>query len=388
MTIMRHRTSLCALAFCAATPAAIPTRAATYSIVHSFQGGTDGAYPIASLIEMSGKLYGTTAYGGNSRCGDGADVGCGTVFSITPSGRERVVYVFKGGRDGFYPDSHLVALGGTLYGTTRAGGRGLGTVFSLSPSGVKTVLYQFDGIKGELPAGLTDIGGVLYGTTNQGGAGGVGTVFTITPAGKEKVLYSFGTSTGGYYPNSQLILRGGALYGTTQSGGSLSNGTIFRLTASGGFSSLYSFQGGMDGAVPFGGVVNVAGTLYGTTNTGGNGGLCNFNTEQCGTVFSLTRSSSETVLHAFTGGADGGSPFAPLINAGGTLFGTTLENVFEITAAGVETSLHDFTGGLDGSNAKAALLNVHGTLYGTTEYGGGIGCVGRFGCGTVFKITH
>jgi uncharacterized repeat protein (TIGR03803 family) len=386
MTSARHRPTLWALAVLASAPVAIPARAASYSVLYSFQGGTDGAYPVASLIEMSGKLYGTTTYGGNSRCGYGADVGCGTVFSITPSGKEKVVYVFKGDRDGFYPDSHLVALYGTLYGTTSAGGRGAGTFFSLTPSGVKTVLCRFDNTKGELPTGLNVIGGALYGTTSRGGAAGYGTVFTITPAGKEKVLYSFQGGRDGYYPSSQLMQRGGALYGTTQTGGSSGNGTVFRLTPSGEHTVLYSFKGGSDGANPSGGIVDVAGSFYGATAAGGDGGLCGFMGTPCGTVFSLTRSGSERVLHAFTGGADGGSPYAPLINVGGTLFGTTLENVFEISTAGAEISLHDFTGGSDGSNAESALLNVHGTLYGTTAFGGGTGCVDGFGCGTVYKV--
>jgi uncharacterized repeat protein (TIGR03803 family) len=64
-----------------------------YSVVYSFQGGTDGAGPRGVLIQdASGTLYGTTALGGDSACRGG----CGTVFKLDPSGTETVLHRFNG----------------------------------------------------------------------------------------------------------------------------------------------------------------------------------------------------------------------------------------------------------------------------------------------------
>jgi uncharacterized repeat protein (TIGR03803 family) len=66
-----------------------PARAAGERVVYSFNGGSDGAHP-SSLIKVNGTLYGTTIYGGSESC----ENGCGTVFSVTPAGAEKVVYTF------------------------------------------------------------------------------------------------------------------------------------------------------------------------------------------------------------------------------------------------------------------------------------------------------
>ena len=157
------------------------------TVVHSFGYGTDGADPVASLIDVNGTFYGTTAYGGVSNC----DVygKCGTVFSITPSGNESVLHRFGGAQDGGAPVAPLIEVNGTLYGTTAYGGAyscsggGCGTIFSVTPSGAEQVLHSFrggtDGISPD--AGLIEVDGTLYGTTFAGGAQDVGTVFEITP---------------------------------------------------------------------------------------------------------------------------------------------------------------------------------------------------------------
>jgi uncharacterized repeat protein (TIGR03803 family) len=76
-------------------------RAASFKIVYTFQGGTDGEVPIAPLVNINGTLYGVTTYGGG--CIFNAPNGCGTVFSVTPSGAETVLYTFQGKKDGYYP---------------------------------------------------------------------------------------------------------------------------------------------------------------------------------------------------------------------------------------------------------------------------------------------
>lgn len=116
-------------------------------MLHAFKGGIDGANPDAGLIlDSTGNLYGTTRSGGGTGC---ARTGCGTVFELTPSGNgtwvEKVLYSFQGGSDGRSPFASLVLdSAGNLYGTTSTGP---GTVFKLTPTGnggwVETVLYAF-----------------------------------------------------------------------------------------------------------------------------------------------------------------------------------------------------------------------------------------------------
>jgi len=189
-----------------------------YNVLYSFKGGSgDGASREAALLDVNGTLYGTTSYGGANN--DGA------VFAITPTGTETVLHSFNGS-DGRSPQADLLNVNGTLYGATSEGGDcssiGCGTVYSITTAGTKTVLHSFAGGKaGAYPyAGLINVKGTLYGTTEAGGAYcsasyGCGTVFAIKPSGKEIVLHSFGGSGDGESPYASLLDVNGTLYGTT-----------------------------------------------------------------------------------------------------------------------------------------------------------------------------
>ncbi|MGB6644325.1 MAG: choice-of-anchor tandem repeat GloVer-containing protein [Candidatus Cybelea sp.] len=303
----------------------------SYSELYSFEGSPgDGAYPYARLNNVNGTLYGTTSYGG-AQCF--SSYGCGTVFSITTSGTEKLLYSFgKGGsNDGADPTDDLIAVAGTLYGTTSAGGaHDDGTVFAMTLSGEEKVLHGFKGSPDGFDpfAGLINVKGTLYGTTEYAGANGAGTVFAVTTSGKEAVLYSFAGAPDGADPYARLIDVNGTLYGTTYYGGSpgcysdLGCGTVFSITTSGKERVVHSFGAGTDGENPFADLINVNGTLYGTTL--GGGAHCAKH-RGCGTVFSITTSGAETVLHSFRGSGGGRNPGAGLIDVNGTLYGTTLE---------------------------------------------------------------
>jgi uncharacterized repeat protein (TIGR03803 family) len=107
-------------------------------------------------------------------------------------------------------------------------------VFSITPQGAEAVVYSFgkNNGNGKLPqAGLLNVGGTLYGTTYAGGKHKQGTVFSLTPGGEEKVLYSFaGTADDSAYPDAGLINVNGTLYGTTEAGGAARYGTVFAIT--------------------------------------------------------------------------------------------------------------------------------------------------------------
>jgi uncharacterized repeat protein (TIGR03803 family) len=364
-----------------------------YSSLYSFKGGTDGSDPVAGLLALKGTLYGTTWNGGANN---------GTVFAITRSGVETILYRFKGGKDGSNPAAGLINVNGTLYGTTSAGGTGNnGTVFAITTSGKERILHRFgsSGDGAEPYAGLLDVNGTIYGTTRSGGVNGVGTVFAVTTAGKETVLHSFGDSGDGVNPFAALINVKGTLYGTTSGGGAYSCGshvgcgTVFSITTGGTEKVLYSFSApGMgDGYYPTAALIDVKGTLYGTTVYGGVEG-CGSN--NCGTVFSITTGGAEKVLHSFGEGWDGGEPHAGLIDVRGTLYGTTFQGgtsggcggygcgtVFSITSGGREKVLQSFgEGSADGVSPYAALVDASGTLYGTASGGG------ASNDGTVFRI--
>jgi uncharacterized repeat protein (TIGR03803 family) len=175
----------------------------TYTLVYSF-GATanDATNPLVPLIEgADGNFYGTTYLGGAATCtgppSDGvpaAPGACGAVFRITPTGAESVIYSFGStSTDGFRPQSALVlGADGNFYGTTELGGLyGNGTVFRITASGTETVLYSFAGspADGAFPAAplIEGSGGKFYGTTLAGGSEtacgpdpGCGTVYGLT----------------------------------------------------------------------------------------------------------------------------------------------------------------------------------------------------------------
>ena len=199
------------------------------------------------------------------------------------------------GTDGFSLFGGLIKKG-NLYGTTYGGGKnGYGTVFKMTSSGTETVLYNFCPVPGcadgEFPyAGLVmDKKGNLYGTTLYGGANNYGTVFEVSAAGTHTVLYSFtGGSTDGYDPFAGLVMdKKGNLYGASAYGSGNSDGVVFELSPGEKgepwtFKSLHAFDTGSgDGLAPFGTLIlDTEGNLYGTTVDGGANSI--------GTVFKVT----------------------------------------------------------------------------------------------------
>ncbi|HEY1977529.1 MAG TPA: choice-of-anchor tandem repeat GloVer-containing protein [Candidatus Baltobacteraceae bacterium] len=255
-------------------------------ILYRFHGTTDGSTPQTNLVELNGWLYGTSTFGGGGTCK--VLNGCGTVFKVSPSGVFRTVYHFKGGGaagDGDVPIGNLTYLNGAFYGTTVAGGsKWEGTVYAVSPTGAEKVLYAFrGGNDGASPrAGLIAVDGSLYGVTFSGagtactGGRGCGTVFSITTTGTEKIRQRFGNGSEGGNPYENLTNVDGVLYGTTTVGGSvhcsqrsLGCGTLFAIDENGTYDVLHEFGGVSDGAVAQGQLVELKGALYGTTFIGG-----------------------------------------------------------------------------------------------------------------------
>ncbi len=371
--------------------AATDMHTSSYQVLHYFQGGADGANPIADLIQANdGYLYGTTTTGGSSNNG--------TVFKISPNGVENVIYSFRGGADdGANPINAGLVQGsdGYLYGTTFGGGiNNNGTVYKISTSGVENVIHYFQsGADGANPeAGLTwGNDGYFYGTTTHGGGNNSGTVFRISPAGNERVIYYLQSNYDGIIPAGLTLGRDGYFYGTTEEGPRCNwpggfCGTVFKISPAGNGMVIHSFdQGGgtQDGAIPSDRLLqNRDGYFYGTTALGGTSFL-----GLGGTVFKISESGDETVIYSFQD-ANGAEPAAGLIQArNGYLYGTTTiggnnanGTVFKITTSGDETVVHFFQGS-DGASPEASLIQARdGYFYGTTATGG------YNNYGVVFKI--
>jgi uncharacterized repeat protein (TIGR03803 family) len=266
---------------------------------------------------------------------------------------------------GAFPYSGVtIGKGGALYGTapsTYGVGGGDGVIYELtpptSPGGAWTedVRYPFGelGPSGVGPLGSVVIGadGVLYGTTSLGGASGAGIVFSLTPVPQQytwtlDVLYNFAGGSDGASPQTTLVMgKGGMLYGTTQYGGTgdcfVSSeppgcGTVFSLTpptSPGGAwteTVLHTFTGGAEGALPNGVTLGPGGVLYGTTQV--DGIVPCLEQQGCGTVFSLTPPASpggawtRKTIYQFAGPPnDGAHPLANLVIDGEVIYGTTYQ---------------------------------------------------------------
>lgn len=396
-----------AIAFALTLVATSAAQTQTFSILHVFTGGPDGAIPAADLImDGVGNFYGTTRDGG------GAGAGYGTVYKLTRNGSSWVyssLYKFAGGSDGANPWAGItIGPHGVLYGTTSGGGScsSCGTVFKLTPppnassaSWIKTVLYRFNGNDGRLPAGdlVFDQEGNLYGATAAGGSNYEGNVYELRPSRggwTESILYQFLGYDGNYSRGGVIFDGAGNLYGTTETGGTggiYGYGTVFQLTPSyGGWTEnvLYNFQNTNDGLYPNSGLVfDRSGNLYGTTPYGGSGGG--------GTVFELSPSSGGwiyTTLYSFTG-LGGPNNCRLIVDATGSLYGTTISDgaygwgsVFKLAPSSggwVYSDIYDFSGdGNLGEPIAGVTLDALGNLYGTTATGGGV-----YNYGVVWEIT-
>ena len=314
---------------------------------------------------------------------------------------ESVIYAFQNGTDGAFPEAGVIAdAKGNLYGTTQNGGlNDGGTAFELTPNGdgtwTKQVILSFNFTDGGLPAcGLVlDSQGNLYGESFSGGTFGYGEVFEISPGSNgtwtEKVIYSFAGAPDAGSPFTETLTLDsvGNLYGATENGGTYGFGAVFKLSpnSDGTWSEtvLHSFSEGNDGGYPSSEqlAVDAAGNVYGLAILDG--------AHDYGVVFQLVHGSSgswtEKVLHAFTGSADGFPIGGMTLDASGNLYGASSYAVFELIpgtgGTWTEKELHRFIGGSDGAYPESKLIfDKAGNLYGTTTTGGAHR-------GTVFELS-
>jgi uncharacterized repeat protein (TIGR03803 family) len=292
-----------------------------------YPGSPSNEQPIGSLLLGSDGNYYIVILTGH-----------GSIMQVTPGGARNALYIFdpQGTTtgDASWPLSLMQANDGNLYGLSYLGGaNGCGTVFKITLSGIETILYSFSCSSIPSNSGQSRLiqgsDGALYGLTTPGTSSGASTVFKITLAGAYSTVYTFGGSSGdGAAPFAGLVQASdGNFYGTTASGGANSFGTVFKVTPQGQETIIYSFgQSSVqfngnavpaDGYAPEGNLLQASdGNFYGMTTLGGAGGY--------GTMFKLTPAGQLTVLHSFAGPtADGTSPSStPLQASDGHIYGT------------------------------------------------------------------
>ena len=413
------------------------------TVLHKFQAGFDGYEPRSGgVFDKAGDFYGTTFSGGNS------SGGAGTVFEMSPPAMpggawtETVIHRFSYHTiaSGLSPWGGLaIDQNGNLFGTAWLGGTcgSCGLVFELSPPTRQggrwryQIIHDFqddgrDGINPRADLTVDAQGTHLFGTTASGGTGGCeggcGTVFELTKSGgvwAETILHSCPAQGSGYEASGGTdggvaIDQAGDVYGTSLEDGDFHLGSVFELSppTQGGrwtYQDIYSFKSESDGFEPTAGVsFDSHGDLFGTTNSGGIQGCYGTG---CGTVFRLHQRANgvwgHTILYAFKGLGDGGTPDAGVIvGANGMVFGTTqiwgtgngctgsgCGVAFALTNPGGsgmwnETVLHTFLHGANGYVPYGELIfGPDGNLYGATQFGGRPACSSGFGCGTVYSLT-
>ena len=260
------------------------------------------------------------------------------------------------------------------------------TVLPVNPPGTSlTSLRSFSGATLPLNphAGViqgTD--GWFYGTTLNGGSGGGGTAFKLNALGALSILHSFNNGADGATPFAGLIQASdGRFYGASLAGTNTSFGTLFRITSTGALTPLHAFGGGADGGSPLASLMQASdGNLYGTASIGGS--------NAAGTVFSLSTNGLFTPLWSFNV-TNGSSPTSSLVQGSdGKLYGTTsaggtqdLGTVFSLSTNGLFDSLvsFDYTRGAYPSDGLVQATD--GAFYGTASSGG------TNGLGTVFRLT-
>jgi uncharacterized repeat protein (TIGR03803 family) len=374
----------------------------------------DGANPAAGLVLSGGVLCGTTVNGGMQ--------GAGTAFYLMPDGSGFNSFrSFGNPPDAANPQGDLISSGNRFFGASSGGGaNGVGAIFVGQTNGSVSILRSFPAVNadtatnsgGASPSSpLALAGGTVFGTTTAGGAAANGALFSLSTNGAVlSVLHDFslldsvtGTNADGALPWSGLVLSGDTLFGTTSAGGGGGNGVVFSIKTNGSnFTILHDFTPmdwdsatNTDGAIPYGGLVLSSGTLYGTTTAGGFGGR--------GTIFSMqTNGFAFNVLHHFSAtdpvtgtNFDGAAPCATLTLSGSTLNGTASAGgtgaagtIYSVKTDGTQfKTLYSFeplnpSNGTnsDGAFPVAGLLLIGNSLYGTT-FSGGPGSVG-----TVFSF--
>ena len=202
-------------------------------------------------------------------------------------------------------DLSLLFSAGKFYGMTYNGGadpHDQGTVFSVDTSGAGyTIMHNCDSTGYNPKGSLVLLGNTLFGMMEMGGTApySEGTIFSVHTDGSNfKVLLNFNV-TNGLLPYGDLLISGNRLFGMTEEGGDSNSGCIFSIDTDGtNYTLLHSFSQDGNGEAPFASLIIAGSTLYGTTYFN----YINRSEANKGVIFSIqTNGTAYTVLHKFNG---------------------------------------------------------------------------------------
>ncbi len=382
--LMFWRAAITAAAVVCAQPLTTPARATPprFQVIYAFDGYA-GGYPYTGVVNKNGVLFGTTSSGGTNLAG--------VLYAFDPAiAKQTVLYNFQGGKDGSQPETGVAIQGSRIFGTTSTGGTGIypgcqndgcGVVYEYDlKTSKERVLHSFQGgLDGWAASGTVLLDhGLIYGATEYGGSHNFGTIYKIDPrSGVENVIYNFKGGTDGARPQSTLISHAGIFYGTTFEGGGTSCsgtpggcGTVFSFDPASGVETVLFRPAELQGAYPFGTLIFHDGLLFGTAYLGcvyDEGGIFNVN---------IAKESGETML-CFKGYPDPAGGDA-VVYSKGKLFGSTVgggtRDLGTVFSFDIKTRkqkvLHDFSGGLDGQTPFGSLIEIAGRFYGTANSAG------------------
>ncbi|MBK9760687.1 MAG: hypothetical protein IPO90_12110 [Flavobacteriales bacterium] len=320
----------------------------TFVRLVNFTNATFGTFPLGTLVESGGKLYGL--------CSGGGTANGGTLFEYTISTntcvKKKDIALQSAGT---VPQNGLFKAGnGTLYGNTSVGStNGQGALFSyVASTNAFTKLFDFTVASGSQPLGdLTQASnGLLYGTCSGNGQFGKGSLYSWNPGTSVfTTLYSFDGFQGGVPAGEVLDAGNGKLYGTFREDGQGFSGGIFTWEiATSIYNEEYSFNIApvtTDGKLSESNLIKgTDGLLYGTATQGGSGDL--------GVLFRYNPTTPAlTTLQTFAGISNGQYPFDGL--ASETLPATNvslnakvfLEGPFNSGTGTMNNTLRTLTGG-------------------------------------------
>jgi uncharacterized repeat protein (TIGR03803 family) len=396
----------------ALSTASLPANAGTFTVLHAFTGGSDGANPLVDVVQdNAGNTYGTAIQGANncssSQVNPGS--GCGTLWKIDTNGNFSVLVTFTGTANGAAP-VYLAFHDGKLYGAAAGGGANdQGLLYRVDTNGRNfTILHDFNGTDGCIPGPpVWDQAGDLIDPARCG-ANNNGEVFKITPGGAFSVLYT--AAAGGGSPGNVIAQGLDTAYtvlndpscpsGASACGSIVSINPTTRAVTQ--LRDLASRKAGV-GDQLFG---RIDGTLFGVSflADGSDGGKYGY-----GTFFAYKPAHNRlTILHQINAQTDGWVMSLPVSGGGGIFYGTSFYggsvsgsggDIYSITSDGTFTVLFNFTNPMYGGypestpvwNAATSTLYGAAYLYGPSSDGAG-NCIypggqsSGYGCGTVFSF--
>ncbi len=208
------------------------TNGSGFQVLHTFANNPDGGEAFGGLTAIGNELYGITRFGGAS--------GQGTIYKIGADGTGYSVMHSFSFSDGGAVNESLAVNGSTLYGTTENGGTAPsgetpdGTIFSINAdgSGFQTV-YQFveSNSTPYNPVGTIAVAnGSLFGAAYRDGEVPYGMTYSVALNGTGfTTTHVFANGSDGSTPFAGLTAIGGDVYGESFEGGENDVGALFEL---------------------------------------------------------------------------------------------------------------------------------------------------------------